>query len=152
MDIEISRRAAFGVALAVASASRVQAATPAVSLSDRAHLSLGARLDAYSTFGSSLNPRVALILKPYARGNTKIIGGKAFRAPSIYELYYNDNGYTQVQSPHLDPESMYSLELEHTHRFSASVVGTFAAYGNYARRLISALGSGLQDDPIHYQN
>jgi outer membrane receptor for ferrienterochelin and colicin len=121
-------------------------------VSERAHLSLGARLDSYSTFGSSLNPRVALILKPYAQGNTKLIGGKAFRAPSIYELYYNDNGYTQVKSPNLDPESMYSLEVEHTHRFSASIVGTVSAYMNYAKRLVSTLGNGTQDDPLHYQN
>ncbi len=121
-------------------------------LSSRAHLSLGARLDAYSTFGSSLNPRAALILKPYSAGNTKILAGKAFRAPSIYELYYNDGGYTQIPSPNLDPESMYSLEVEHAHRFSASIVGTAAAYGNYAAHLISTFGSGTQTDPLHYQN
>jgi outer membrane receptor protein involved in Fe transport len=121
-------------------------------LGEKAHLSLGARLDAYSTFGSSLNPRVALILKPYAQGNTKLIGGKAFRAPSIYELYYNDNGYTQIKSPNLGPESMYSFEVEHTHRFSATLVGTAAAYCNYATRLISTLGSGMPDDPLHYAN
>ncbi len=121
-------------------------------LSARAQLSLGARLDTYSTFGSSLNPRVALILKPYAAGNTKVVLGKAFRAPSTYELYYNDGGYTQVQSPHLAPESLYSLELEHAHRFSTSMVATAAAYGNYAARLISTLGSGTQTDPLHYEN
>ena len=91
-------------------------------LSTRAHLSLGTRLDAYSTFGSSLTPRVALILKPYSAGNTKFIAGKAFRAPSIYELHYIDGGYTQIPSPHLDPESMYSVEIEHAHRSPASVV------------------------------
>ena len=121
-------------------------------LSSRAQLSLGARLDAYSTFGSSLNPRAALITKPYDAGNTKFILGKAFRAPSTYELYYNDNGLTQVQSPRLRPESLYSLEVEHAHRFSASVVATAAAYGNYAARLISTLGSGTQADPLHYEN
>ena len=121
-------------------------------LSSRAHLSLGTRLDAYSTFGSSLNPRIALILKPYSAGNTKIIAGKAFRAPSIYELHYNDGGNTQIPSPNLDPESMYSVEVEHAHRFSASLVGTAAAYGNYAAHLISTLGSGTQNDPLYYQN
>ncbi len=121
-------------------------------LGPRARLSVGTRLDAYSTFGSSLNPRVALILQPYERGNTKIIGGKAFRAPSIYELYYEDGGNTQVQSPHLDPESLYSLEVEHAHRFSPSWVATAAAYGNYAAHLITTLGSGTQADPLHYEN
>ena len=121
-------------------------------LNSRAQLSFGARLDAYSTSGTSLNPRAALILKPYATGNTKFIVGKAFRAPSIYELYYNDSGYTQVQSPHLSPESLYSVEVEHAHRFSAGVVATAAGYGNYAARLISTLGSGTPTDPLHYAN
>lgn len=121
-------------------------------LGSRAQLSLGARLDAYSTFGSSLNPRAALILKPYAAGNTKILAGKAFRAPSTYELYYNDNGFTQVQSPNLSPESMYSLELEHAHRFSSSVLATAAVYGNYAARLISTAGAGTDVSPLHYEN
>ncbi|HYQ44120.1 MAG TPA: TonB-dependent receptor [Polyangiaceae bacterium] len=122
------------------------------SLSAKAQLSVGVRLDAYSTFGSSLNPRAALILKPYAAGNTKVIVGKAFRAPSIYELYYNDGGYTQVQSPHLSPESLYSLEVEHAHRFSANWVATATAYANYAAHLISSVGASTQEDPLHYEN
>ncbi|MEO7033379.1 MAG: TonB-dependent receptor [Polyangiaceae bacterium] len=121
-------------------------------LSPRARLSLGARLDAYSTFGSSLNPRAALILKPYAAGNTKLIVGKAFRAPSIYELYYNDDGYTQIQSPKLDPEAMYSAEIEHGHRFSSSLLATAAVYANYAAHLISTVGLGTSADPLHNIN
>ncbi|MEP7048838.1 MAG: TonB-dependent receptor [Pseudomonadota bacterium] len=121
-------------------------------LSARARLSLGARLDAYSTFGSSLNPRAALILKPYAAGNTKLVVGKAFRAPSIYELYYNDDGNTQIESPKLDPESLYSAEIEHSHRFSTSLIATAAVYANYAAHLISAVGNSIPADPLHYEN
>jgi len=33
-------------------------------------VSAGARFDSYSTFGSSLNPRIAVILKPYEGGNS----------------------------------------------------------------------------------
>jgi len=123
-------------------------------LSSRAQLSLGVRLDAYSTFGSSLNPRAALIVKPYAAGNTKVIVGKAFRAPSIYELYYNDGGLTQVQSPNLSPESLYSLEVEHAHRFSATLVATATGYANYAAHLISSVGNSntMQEAPFHYAN
>ena len=121
-------------------------------LSARAQLSLGVRLDAYSTFGSSLNPRAALILKPYAAGNTKLIVGKAFRAPSIYELYYNDGGYTQVQNPNLNPESLYSLEVEHAHRFSANLVATATGYANYAAHLISSVANSDMPDVFHYEN
>jgi len=114
--------------------------------------SLGARLDAYSTFGTSLNPRVAVILRPYAQGNTKLIGGKAFRAPSIYELYYNDDGYTQIESPDLKPESIYSAEIEHTHRFSPTVAGSVSGYANYVSDLVDSGGAGDETDPIYYFN
>ena len=112
----------------------------------------GVRLDAYSTFGSSLNPRLALMFRPYAAGNLKLLGGKAFRAPSVYELYYNDGGATQVASPNLEPESIYSLELEHTHRFSPTVTGTLATFANYVTNLIDVRGSGDPTAPLHYVN
>src|SRR6185503_13187344 len=110
------------------------------------------RLDAYSTFGTSLNPRGAIIVRPYPGGNLKILGGKAFRAPSVYELYYNDGGFTQVASPDLQPELIYSVEIEHTHRFSPTVSGTLATYGNYVKDLILTEGSGDSADPLHYRN
>lgn len=112
----------------------------------------GARLDAYSTFGSSISPRVALLAKPYARGNTKLLGGTAFRAPSVYELYYNDGGATQVTSPDLEPERVYSAELEHTHRFSPTLTGTLSVFGNYVQNLIDQAGTGTAADPLRYRN
>jgi outer membrane receptor protein involved in Fe transport len=120
--------------------------------SERLHLSAGARLDAYSTFGRSLNPRLAAVAKPYAGGNSKLMFGKAFRAPSVYELYYNDGGFTQIQSPNVGPESVYSLELEHGHRFSPAVSGTAAVFANYARDLVLTSGDGDEASPIQYVN
>ena len=34
-------------------------------------------------------------MRPWDTGILKVIGGSAFRAPSVYELYYNDGGVTQ---------------------------------------------------------
>jgi outer membrane cobalamin receptor len=112
-----------------------------------ARISIGSRLDHYSTFGYSNNPRVALILHPYDGGNLKLMGGKAFRAPSIYELYYNDGGATQIASPNLQPESIYSGEIEFSHRFSATVSATLSAYGNLVDGLILTRG-GTEEDPV----
>lgn len=120
--------------------------------SERLHVSAGARLDAYSTFGRSISPRLAVVTKPYAGGSSKLMFGKAFRAPSVYELYYNDGGFTQVQSPDLGPESIYSLEVEHGHRFSPTISGTVAAFCNYAKDLITAAGEGDARAPFHYEN
>jgi len=119
---------------------------------ERLHVSAGARLDAYSTFGRSLNPRAAVVAVPYTGGNTKLMFGKAFRAPSVYELYYNDGGFTQIQSPNIGPESIYSGELEHSHRFSPTISGSLAAFCNYTRDLVSTAGQGDETDPLQYVN
>jgi outer membrane receptor for ferrienterochelin and colicin len=116
-------------------------------LSSAVRLSAGSRFDSYSTFGSSNNPRLSLIAHPYAAGNLKIVAGKAFRAPSTYELFYNDNGVTQQASPDLQAESIYSAEIEFSHRFSPTVSLTVAAYENFVRNLIVTRGSGTPPDP-----
>jgi outer membrane cobalamin receptor len=123
-----------------------------VRLGERLLLSAGARLDAYSSFGRSLNPRLAVIGKPYQGGNTKLMLGRAFRAPSVYEQYYNDGGVTQVASPNIGPENIVSLELEHAHRFTPTVVGTVAVFANYVSDLVLSAGQGEQSDPLHYVN
>ncbi|MDX2050931.1 MAG: TonB-dependent receptor [Polyangiaceae bacterium] len=121
--------------------------------SESVHVSLGARLDVYSTFGASLNPRAALIVKPYEAGNTKVMAGKAFRAPSIYELYYNDGGLTQViPQKDLRPESTYSFEVEHSHEFSPTVIGFISGYVNDGSSLIVTRGNGDAADPLYYEN
>jgi outer membrane cobalamin receptor len=131
-----------------------------LTLSKAMRLSAGARLDHYSTFGSSLNPRVALITRPYDGGNLKIMAGKAFRAPSIYELYYNDGSVTQRPSPNLQPETIWSGEVEFSHRFSPTVSGVITTYGNLVQNLVVTRGSGTAADPangvaadlLYYQN
>jgi outer membrane receptor protein involved in Fe transport len=100
-----------------------------------AKISAGGRLDYYSTFGTSINPRLAVILKPYPGGNLKLLLAKAFRAPSTYELYYTARG--QRGNPDLTPEDIYSAEVELSHRPSTNVVITGAAFANYTKDLIT---------------
>ncbi|HEX4447899.1 MAG TPA: TonB-dependent receptor, partial [Polyangiaceae bacterium] len=113
-------------------------------------VSLGSRLDYYSNFGSSLNPRAAVIIKPYQAGNIKVIVGKAFRAPSVYEHYYT----APTQTPGLDlhPETIVSAEVEFTHRFSNTVSATLATYTNYVTNLIVLGGDGTGVSPNQYMN
>lgn len=102
-------------------------------------ISAGARLDYYSSidkfnFLDAFNPRLAFIIKPYKGGTIKLLGGKAFRAPSVYELYYTSN--TQLRPSGLKPEQVYSAELEYAHRFSTTVVASAAGYVNAVSSLI----------------
>jgi outer membrane receptor protein involved in Fe transport len=114
----------------------------------------GGRLDAYSTFGSSASPRGAVILRPTDRDNVKLLGGKAFRAPSIYELYYSSA--PQYSNPNLTAENMVSGEIEVSHRFTPTLTGLVSAYDNVITGLIAqrAFGGPAADgtQPFQYQN
>lgn len=109
-----------------------------LAISQRLKVSAGARVDYFEKLdfdlGASLSPRLAVIVKPYERGNLKIMGGKAFRAPSVYERFYVSA--TQIAPDTIKPEQVYSGELELTHRFSSAVSGTLATYANYVTDLI----------------
>jgi outer membrane receptor protein involved in Fe transport len=122
--------------------------------------SLGARVDGYSTFGVSVNPRAALIFRPIQAATLKITGGQAFRAPSIYELFYADNGVTQVPACDpmrrtpctLGPETIRSAEVEYSHRFLSEWVAVAAAHGSLTERVIVSEGGGTMADPAIYRN
>jgi outer membrane cobalamin receptor len=113
-------------------------------------ISAGSRLDYYSNFGTSVNPRAAVIVKPYEAGNIKLMVGKAFRAPSVYEHYYT--APTQLPGLDLKPEQVISGELEFTHRFSTTISATAAAYTNYVTNLIVLGGDGTSASPNQYMN
>jgi outer membrane receptor protein involved in Fe transport len=118
----------------------------------RVRLSAGTRLDAYSSVGLAVSPRLAVILKPYETGTLKVLGGRAFRAPSAYELFYNDGGTTQVASPELSPEVHTSLELEHTHELAPTISVVGSLFANTTRDLIVSRGDGTARDPLRFAN
>jgi|LNFM01.1.fsa_nt_gb outer membrane receptor for ferrienterochelin and colicins len=113
--------------------------------------SAGARVDVYNTFGASVNPRLALIFRPARGGTLKLTGGRAFRAPSVYELYYNDGG--MIQSPACDPsmrtpcplgpETITSAEVEYSQRFLGEWVAVAAAHGSITERVIINATDGM---------
>jgi iron complex outermembrane receptor protein len=77
-------------------------------IADRWLLNAGLRYDKYYTFGSSVNPRLALIGEVSPGTNVKFLYGSAFRAPNSYELYYQAN--SAATSPALGPERSRSIE------------------------------------------
>jgi outer membrane receptor protein involved in Fe transport len=120
-------------------------------------VSAGVRFDAFlwqfaakDVKSSSIDPRAAVILLPYAGGVTKLVAGKAFRAPTIYERFYHSS--VQRTSLDLEPEQVFTAELEHTHRFSSSVVGVASVFGNYVKNLVVGRGEGTEASPLYFVN
>ena len=93
-------------------------------------LNAGIRYDQYSTFGSTVNPRVALIYTPWEKTTFKLLYGSAFRSPNVYELYYQD-GTSIKANPDLAPEKIKTYELIYEQYFGTTLRGT--ATGFYYR-------------------
>jgi outer membrane receptor protein involved in Fe transport len=74
---------------------------------------VGVRLDHYSDFGLSANPRAALLFKPRNDLFIKALYGRAFNAPSFWQLYSATPQYTVMAGkPNLKPERIDTLELQ----------------------------------------
>lgn len=72
-------------------------------------LNAGVRYDYFSTFGGTVNPRVALIYNPWQKTTLKFLYGEAFRAPNDFERAYASAVYRP--NPALRPETIHSYEL-----------------------------------------
>ena len=99
--------------------------------------SAGLRYDHFNTFGGTLNPRFALIYRPFQSAALKYLFGRAFRAPDPYELYYNDGNVIQKANPDLDEESLISHELVWEQVIGQSFTGTITLYHYDIDELIS---------------
>ena len=126
-----------------------------VRLGSRARLSAAVRVDDHhESFGVTANPRLALVVQPYEGGNTKLMFGTAYRAPSFYERYFQngtelpgngrclDAACTQLSQ--LQPETIRTGEFEHVHSigdaWSFLVAGYFSRIEHILR--LASVGNG----------
>ena len=72
-------------------------------------LNAGFRYDYYGSVKASADPRVALIYRPWSITALKLVYGKAFRVPNVYEKYYSVS--PNLPNPALKPEKIHSTEL-----------------------------------------
>jgi outer membrane receptor protein involved in Fe transport len=120
--------------------------------------SAGVRVNVYSTFGAVVLPRAALIFRPREDHTLKIMGGRAFRAPSVYELYYADGGLTQLRAQDparglsLAPESSYSAEVEYSVRFLRDWAALAAVHTTYLQDLIQLGPDAPGSEIVRYSN
>jgi outer membrane receptor protein involved in Fe transport len=82
---------------------------------EKVTLHLGGRADRYELPRprTVFNPRGALVFNPAKHTAIKALAGQAFRAPSVYELYYFSQGV--VFNPDLESERVrtYEMVVEH---------------------------------------
>ena len=110
------------------------------------------RVDYYTTVGAYFNPRLALLFHLSPQTTVKVLGGKAFRAPSVYELFYVAATQQAPAPGALRPEEIYSGELELNQRFSTTVSATLGGYVNYVQNLVVLIGGGTAEAKNVYTN
>ena len=88
----------------------------------------GVRHDDYSDFGTTTNPRLALVWSTSLNLSTKLLYGRAFRAPSFADRG-NINNPTALGNPQIQPEEMVTTELA----FDYHPGGGFGAVINFYR-------------------
>lgn len=81
----------------------------------------GIRFDDYSDFGSTINPRAALIWATTDDITTKLLYGRAFRAPSLNELYVANNPVF-LGNEDLDAETIDTFEIGVSHQITSQLL------------------------------
>jgi iron complex outermembrane receptor protein len=105
----------------------------------------GVRYDHYSTFGGTVNPRLALIYNPLEKSFFKLLYGSAFRAPNDYEMFYTS--ITQTQNLDLKPEKIKTYELVYEQyagdHFRMAAAGYYYKITDLIGSTETAPGSGI---------
>ncbi|MFC3093166.1 TonB-dependent receptor [Alteromonas sediminis] len=81
-----------------------------LAITDAVSITAGARLDDYSDFGQTINPRVAAVWLANEDLTLKALYGRAFRAPAFAETSVVNNPLA-LGNPNLNPETIDTVEL-----------------------------------------
>ncbi|MDF1883871.1 TonB-dependent receptor [Sulfurimonas sp. SAG-AH-194-C21] len=106
-------------------------------------LTTGIRYDNYSDFGDTINPRIGLVWNTSQKFTTKLLYGRAFRAPAFAESYVQNNPIS-LGNRNLAPETINMLELGTTYRVNKDIRTSFNLYWYEAENLIrlTKIGNG----------
>ena len=102
-------------------------------------LTAGVRHDEYSDFGSTVNPRAALVWETRYDLTTKLMYGQAFRAPSFGEQYVKNNTVS-VGNPTLAPEEIETVELAFDYQPTKDLRLILSLFNYEATELIELVG------------
>lgn len=115
-------------------------------------LTAGLRYDRYSDFGGTFNPRVALVWDINKQLTSKLMYGKAFRAPTFLELYTQNNPVVAGNS-NLKPETINTYEWALNYRPASSLSTAVNVYYYQIDNLIAQVADpGVSASASNYQN
>jgi len=112
------------------------------------HLTTGLRFDHYSDFGSTWNPRAALVWDITPELTGKLLYGQAYRAPSFVEQYQDHNPLF-IGNPSLQPETIETTEIAFDYRPMKNLRTALNLYHYEIREL---MGGELSGNELTVQN
>jgi iron complex outermembrane receptor protein len=112
--------------------------------------SLGLRLDKTRKYGDFLAPKIALVHRQCPKTVYKLVAGIAFRDPTAYEAFYQDDGISQVANLGLRPEKMQTVEASVERKIGKRLNAVATVYRYAMSNLIEAVPIG--DGLVQYQN
>jgi outer membrane receptor for ferrienterochelin and colicins len=98
-------------------------------------LTAGVRQDDYSDFGTTTNPRLALVWSASDRLTTKLLYASAFRAPSFTEQFSKNNPVS-LGNPNLQPEHIDTTELNLAYRFDENLIASITLFKYEAKDMV----------------
>ena len=99
---------------------------------------VGVRYDHYSDFGGTFNPRLALVWDINEQLTSKLLYGKAFRAPNFAEQF-NQNNPVLLGNKSLQPETINTYEWAFSYRPISSLSTAVNVFYYQINDLISAM-------------
>jgi iron complex outermembrane receptor protein len=118
-------------------------------ISDQLSLTAGLREDYVQRVGDSLSPRAAIVIDPTKEDTIKVLYGRAFRVPNLYELLYSAPGYNDP-NPNLKPEVLDTYEVVWERQFQS---GWRTTLDGYVWRMHNAMEDvTLADGAVQTQN
>jgi len=96
---------------------------------------VGARVDNYQSFGSTINPRVSLIYRANDKLTAKLQYGSAFRAPATDERFFRNNPVT-LGNENLKAEEVNSYELSIDYQWHNNLITNLTWFQYRAKNII----------------
>lgn len=121
-----------------------------ITLHPRLTATVGARYDWWSLRGGTGRPRVGLVYRPSYNTAIKGLYGEAYRAPNLYELYYDAAAAGSRGNHELRPERLRTSEIVFEHYLNGRVRLAATAYRT---RIFDLIDQVLDADGlVHHRN
>lgn len=115
------------------------------------NLTAGLRHDRYSDFGSTTNPRLALVWDASYDVTAKLLYGRAFRAPAFVESYGISNPVA-MGNPQLKPERNATTELALAWQLSSNASLALTLYHYMMHDIIRTVPNAIAGTGTTYAN